>query len=110
MNVLTKQQRIAELAKQKPEVSFTSLNHYLDVDWLKEAYRRLRKGSAPGCDGQTVRTSKFIGHCGGIENTKRYTARRDVEKKRELQSEIVIPDTPLEPLTVPKISGHVSIE
>jgi RNA-directed DNA polymerase len=54
MNVSTKQQRIAELAKQQPEVSFTSLNHYLDVDWLREAYRRLRKDSAPGHDGQTV--------------------------------------------------------
>jgi RNA-directed DNA polymerase len=55
MSVSTKQQRIAELAKQKPQVSFTSLNHYLDSEWLKEAYRRLRKDSAPGCDGQTVR-------------------------------------------------------
>jgi group II intron reverse transcriptase/maturase len=54
MNVSTKPQRIAELAKQQPEMSFTSLNHYLDVDWLREAYRRLRKDSAPGYDGQTV--------------------------------------------------------
>jgi RNA-directed DNA polymerase len=54
MNVSTKQQRIAALAQQQPEVSFTSLNHYLDVDWLREAYRRLRKESAPGHDGQTV--------------------------------------------------------
>jgi RNA-directed DNA polymerase len=54
MNVSTKQQRIAELAKQRPEMSFTSLNPYLDVDWLREAYRRLRKASAPGYDGQTV--------------------------------------------------------
>jgi retron-type reverse transcriptase len=54
MNVSTKQQRIAELAKQQPEMSFTSLNHYLDIDWLREAYRRLRKASAPGYDGQTV--------------------------------------------------------
>ena len=35
-------------------MSFTSLNHYLDVDWLREAYRRLRKDSAPGHDGRTV--------------------------------------------------------
>jgi RNA-directed DNA polymerase len=54
MNVSTKQQRIAELAKQQPEMSFTSLNHYLDVDWPREAYLRLRKDSAPGYDGQTV--------------------------------------------------------
>ena len=54
MNVSTKQQRIAALATQRPNMSFTSLNHSLDVDWLREAYRRLRKDSAPGPDGQTV--------------------------------------------------------
>jgi len=54
MNVSTKQQRIAELAKHQPEMYFTSLNHYVNVDWLREAYRRLRKASAPGYDGQTV--------------------------------------------------------
>ena len=54
MNVSTKQQRIAELAKRSPQVSFTSLNHYLDLDWLEAAYRRLRKDSAPGYDAQTV--------------------------------------------------------
>jgi RNA-directed DNA polymerase len=53
MTVSTKQQRRAELAKQRPDVSFTSLNHSLDVDWLREAYRRLRKDSAPGHDGRT---------------------------------------------------------
>ena len=55
MNVSTKHQRIAELAKREPEVSFTSLNHYLDLDWLREAYRRLPKDRAPGYDGRTVR-------------------------------------------------------
>jgi len=54
MTVSTKQQRIAALAKQQPEMRFTSVNHYLDVDWLREAYRRLRKDSAPGYDGHTV--------------------------------------------------------
>lgn len=54
MDVLTKQQQIAELAAAKPGVGFTSLNHYLDMDWFKEAYRRLRSDSAPGVDGQTV--------------------------------------------------------
>ena len=54
MNVSTKQQRIAELAKRRPQLSLTSLNHYLDLDWLGEAYQGLRKNSAPGQDGQTV--------------------------------------------------------
>lgn len=56
MNVLTKQQRIAEVAGDQPLARFTSLNHLMDIDWLKEAYARLRKASAPGVDGQRVVT------------------------------------------------------
>jgi RNA-directed DNA polymerase len=52
--VFTKQQRIAELAKQSPQMGFTSLNHHLDLTWLAEAYNRTRKGGAPGVDGQTA--------------------------------------------------------
>jgi len=51
--VSTKQQRIAELAKQSPQMGFTSLNHHLDLIWLVEAYHRTRKDGAPGVDGQT---------------------------------------------------------
>jgi retron-type reverse transcriptase len=53
-SVLTKQQRIAELAKQAPQLGFTSLNHHLDLIWLVEAYNRTRKDGAPGVDGQTA--------------------------------------------------------
>ena len=52
--VFTKQQRIAELAKQSPPMAFTSLNHHLDLVWLLEAYQRTRKDGAPGVDGQTA--------------------------------------------------------
>jgi len=51
--VSTKQQRIATLAKQDPRMAFVSLNHYLDLDWMREAFRRTRKNGAPGVDGQT---------------------------------------------------------
>jgi group II intron reverse transcriptase/maturase len=51
--VSTKQQRIAELAKQRSQLGFTSLNHHLDLPWLAEAYSRTRKDGAPGVDGQT---------------------------------------------------------
>ena len=54
MEVSTKQQRIAKLAEEKPQECFTALNHYLDMDWMKEAFRRLRRDSAAGVDGQTV--------------------------------------------------------
>jgi retron-type reverse transcriptase len=52
--VLTKQQRIAELARGRPQESLTSLNHYLDVSWLTEAVERVRADSAPGVDGQSL--------------------------------------------------------
>jgi RNA-directed DNA polymerase len=51
--VSTKQRRIAELAKRAPPLGFTSLNHYLDLDWLVEAFNRTRKDGAAGVDGQT---------------------------------------------------------
>jgi group II intron reverse transcriptase/maturase len=52
--VSTRQQRIAELAKQSPEMGFTSLAHHIDLRWLHEAYLRTRRDGAPGVDGQTV--------------------------------------------------------
>ncbi len=52
--VLTKQQRIAELARERPEEAFTSLAHLIDLDWLRVAYARTRKEGAVGVDGQTA--------------------------------------------------------
>ena len=52
--VFTKQQRIAQIARQHPKERLTALHHYLDIPWLEEAFQRLRKDSAPGVDGQTV--------------------------------------------------------
>ena len=52
-NVSTKQERIAKLAKQSPQMSLTSLAHHMDLQWLLEAYHRTRKNGATGVDGQT---------------------------------------------------------
>ena len=52
--VSTKQQRIAELAKQAPQMGFTSLAHHIDLRWLYEAYLRTRRNGAVGVDGQTA--------------------------------------------------------
>jgi group II intron reverse transcriptase/maturase len=54
MNVSTKQERIAEVAKRAPKVCFTAINHFLDLELLMEAYKGLRKDSAAGVDGQIV--------------------------------------------------------
>lgn len=53
-NISTKQRRIAELAKKAPEMAFTGLSQHIDVEWLREAYRRTRKSGAVGVDGQTA--------------------------------------------------------
>ncbi|GJL56859.1 MAG: group II intron reverse transcriptase/maturase [Nitrospirales bacterium] len=52
-SVSTRQQRIATLAKQDPQRAFMSLNHYLDLAWLHEAFQCTWKDGAPGVDGQT---------------------------------------------------------
>jgi group II intron reverse transcriptase/maturase len=54
VEVLTRQWRIAEIAKQNPQRSLNSIHHHLDMDWLRVAYGRLQKDKAPGYDGQTV--------------------------------------------------------
>ena len=53
-SISTRQQTIARLARQAPEMGFTSLNHYIDLSWLEEAYQRTRKDAVPGVDGQTA--------------------------------------------------------
>ena len=53
-SISTKRQRIATLAKQSPQMAFTTLAHHIDLGWLKEAYRRTRKDAAAGVDGQTA--------------------------------------------------------
>ena len=35
--VSTKQQRIAQLAREAPEMAFTTLAHHIDLDWMLEA-------------------------------------------------------------------------
>ena len=53
-SVSTKQARIAALARTTPARVFTSLNHFIDTEWLRYAYHLTRKDGAPGVDGQTA--------------------------------------------------------
>lgn len=52
--VSTKLERIAKLAREMPQVALTTLAHHIDIDWLREAYRRTRKDGATGVDRQTA--------------------------------------------------------
>ena len=52
--VSTKQQRIAELARNGPDMAFTTLAHHMDIEWMLAAHARTRKDGAVGVDGQTA--------------------------------------------------------
>ena len=50
-DISTKLERIAKLAKEIRGDRLRTLAHHIDVNWLREAYRRTRKDGAPGIDG-----------------------------------------------------------
>jgi retron-type reverse transcriptase len=52
--ITTKQLRIAKLARELPGKALTTLAHHIDINWMKEAYRRTRKDGATGVDGQSA--------------------------------------------------------
>ena len=52
--VSTKLGRTAKLAREMPQVALTTLANHIDIDWLREAYRRTRKDGATGIDRQTA--------------------------------------------------------
>ncbi len=53
-NISPELRKIAILAKQAPELAFKTLAHHIDINLLREAYRRTRKGGAVGVDGVTA--------------------------------------------------------
>ena len=54
ITVSTKLERIAKQAREMPQAALTTLAHHIDIDWLREAYRRTRKNGATGVDRQTA--------------------------------------------------------
>jgi hypothetical protein len=53
-SISTTLERIAKLAKETPGLALTTLAHHIDIDWMREAYRRTRKDGAAGADGQSA--------------------------------------------------------
>ncbi len=53
--VSTKLRQIAKQASSNPSMVFSTLAHHMDVDFLREAYHRTRKGKAPGVDRVTAK-------------------------------------------------------
>jgi hypothetical protein len=48
----TRQQRIAELARQAPQMGFTSLAHHIDLRWLYQAYLQTSADPPRRCGGR----------------------------------------------------------
>ena len=53
--ISTRQHKLARLAQMEPKVALTTVAHHIDMEWLREAYRRTRKDAAVGVDGVTAR-------------------------------------------------------
>ena len=51
-NISTQLLRITNLAKQAPDMRFTTLAHHLNRELLEQSFRRTRKSGAPGIDGE----------------------------------------------------------
>jgi Reverse transcriptase (RNA-dependent DNA polymerase) len=43
LDISTRQEKIAQLAREAPGMVLTTLAHHIDEEWMKEAYRRTRK-------------------------------------------------------------------
>ncbi len=54
MNISTRLSWIAELSRRHPASAHTNLAHHINIEFLKEAYRRTRKDGAVGVDGMTA--------------------------------------------------------
>ena len=52
--VSTKLEQIAKLARSMPDAVLTTLAHHIDIEWMREAYKRTRKDGATGVDRQTA--------------------------------------------------------
>ena len=55
LDISTKLERIAKLAREIRGAPLNTLAHHIDVEWLREAYRRTRKDGAMGVDGQSAK-------------------------------------------------------
>ena len=52
--ISTRQLELAKRAERFPHEALLTLSHFIDLDWLREAYRRTRKDGAAGVDGRVA--------------------------------------------------------
>src|SRR5207302_7055264 len=60
ITVSTKLERIAKLAREMPQAALTTLAHHIDIDWLREAYRRTRRTEPLALTGRQPTSTRGI--------------------------------------------------
>ena len=79
-SISTRLHRIAELARQAPEMVIVTLAHHIDLAWMYEAYRQTRKDGAAGSDevtaASTPRTSRETCSLSSSASSRGRTLRR----------------------------------
>lgn len=74
--ISTKQQKIANLAREAPQRVRLTLAHHIDLMWLEEAYRRTRKDGAVGVDGITAEAYEVHRHANLSDLLERFKSGR----------------------------------
>lgn len=54
MSMLTKQNRIAEIARKYRDNPLVTLHHHMDMEWMVKAFTTIKPATSPGVDGQTL--------------------------------------------------------
>ena len=49
----TKLERITQISKENPDMVFTSIGHFINIDMLKDCHKKMDKDKAVGIDGVT---------------------------------------------------------
>ena len=86
-SVSTRQQHIAELARRHTDSPLSTLSHHLDMLWMREAFSRVRRSSAPGIDGVRVEdyAQELEGNLSGLlERAKSGSYRAPPVKRRHI--------------------------
>lgn len=54
ISISTKLQRVADTSRERPQMAWNTLAHHIDIEFLRAAFRLVRKEAAPGVDGMTA--------------------------------------------------------
>jgi len=77
--------RVRQAARLDGRLQFTALLHHVDVDLLRDSYRALKRGAAPGVDGTTWEDygRALEGHLADLHDRVHRSAYRALPSRRQ---------------------------